>query len=73
MWAWHSEVMQSRGRPEQTWDAVVKKDMKKRGLIEEWTQDREVERSDPYPYPCLNKDIGEDSSNSSRSKVCNIS
>ena len=35
-----SEMMQSRGRPEQTWDAVVKKDMKKRGLIEECTQGR---------------------------------
>ena len=31
----------SRGRPQQTWDAVVKKDMEKRDLMKEWAQDRE--------------------------------
>ena len=40
VWEWDSEERLSRGRPEQTWDAVVKKDMKKRGLVEEWAQDR---------------------------------
>ena len=40
VWEWDSEVRLSRGRPEQTWRAVVKKDMKKRGLREEWAQDR---------------------------------
>ena len=34
------EVKLSRGRPEQTWNGVVKRDMKKRGLVEERAQDR---------------------------------
>ena len=40
VWGWDSEVKLGRGRPEQTWDGVVKRDMKKRGLVEEWAQDR---------------------------------
>lgn len=40
VWRVDSEIKLSRGRPEQTWDAVVRKDMKKRGLTEEWAQDR---------------------------------
>ena len=40
VWRWDSEVKMSRGRPEQTWYRVVKKDMEKRGLVEEWAQDR---------------------------------
>ena len=40
VWKWDGEVKLGRGRPEQTWDAVMKKDMKNRGLMEEWTQDR---------------------------------
>ena len=39
VWEWDSEMILSRGRPEQTRHAVVKKDMKKRGLREEWAQD----------------------------------
>ena len=35
----------SRGRPQQTWDGVVKKDMEKRGLMKEWAQDREEWRT----------------------------
>ena len=41
VWGWNREVKVSRGRPQQTWDAVVKKDMEKRGLMKEWAQDRE--------------------------------
>ena len=40
VWRWDSEKKLSRGSPEKTWDAVLKKDMKKRGLVEEWAQDR---------------------------------
>ena len=40
VWRWGDEVKMGRGRPEQTWDAVVKKDMKSRGILEEWAQDR---------------------------------
>ena len=40
VWLLDREVKLSRGRPEQTWDGVVKKDMKKRGLIAEQAQDR---------------------------------
>ena len=40
VWGWNSEVKLSRGRPEQIWDRVVKRDMKKSGLVEEWAQDR---------------------------------
>ena len=35
VWKWDGEVILGRGRPEQTWDAVMKKDMKNRGLREE--------------------------------------
>ena len=38
---WDREVKVSRGRPQQTWDAVVRRDMEKRGLMGEWAQDRE--------------------------------
>ena len=40
VWWLDREVKLSRGRPEQTWDGVVKNDMKKRGLVAEMTQDR---------------------------------
>ena len=41
VWRWDMGGKSSRGRPEQTWDGVVKKDMEKRGLSEEWAQNRE--------------------------------
>ena len=40
VWGWDRGMKLGRGRPEQTWDAVVRKDMKDRGLVEEWAQDR---------------------------------
>ena len=40
VWCLDREVKLSRGRPEQTWDGVVKNDMKKRGLVVEMAQDR---------------------------------
>ena len=41
MWGWDSEISLSRGRPQQTWDGVLKKDMAKSGLVREWAQDQE--------------------------------
>ena len=41
VWRWDREVKLARGRPQQTWDGVVKKDMKKKGLVEEWVQEQE--------------------------------
>ena len=45
VWGWDREVKLSRGRPEQIWDRVVKKDMQRRGLKQEWAQDRGEWRS----------------------------
>src|SRR5215467_3203283 len=40
--AWRGETVRQvgRGRPEQTWDAVIKKDLKELGLVEEDAKDR---------------------------------
>ena len=65
VWEWDSEVTQGRGRPEQTWHAVVKKDMRKRGLREEWAQDRAGWR-EAIRIPTLVKE-GEKSEDSSSS------
>ena len=54
VWEWDSEERLSRGRPEQTWDAVVKRDMNKRGSVAEWAQDRGDARS--VSLPLLNKE-----------------
>ena len=40
VWRLDREIKLSRGRPEQTWDGVVKNDMKKRGLVSEMAKDR---------------------------------
>ena len=40
VWGWDREVKLSRGRPVQTWDTVVRNDMKDRGLNDEMAQDR---------------------------------
>ena len=45
VWENDREVTLGRDRPEQTWDGVVKKDMKKRSLLEEWAQDRDEWRT----------------------------
>ena len=45
VWGWGREVKLSRGRPQQRWDAVVKKDMEKRGLMKAWAQDRDKWRT----------------------------
>ena len=52
VWRLDRDVKLSRGRPEQTWDGVVKNDMKKRGLIAEQAQDRgEWRRAIHIPTP----------------------
>ena len=54
VWGWDREVKLSRGRPEQTWDGVVKKDMERRGLKQECAQDQGEWRSAIY-IPALVK------------------
>ena len=60
VWRWDSEAKLNRGRPEQTWNAVVKKDMKKRGLVEEWAQDRGEWNVRSVSLPLLDKETGDD-------------
>ena len=45
VWRMDKEVKLGRGRPEQTWDAVVRRDLKERGLTEEMACDRDEWRS----------------------------
>ena len=53
MWGWDREVKLSRGRPQQTWDGVVKKDMGEERPDEGvGSGSRGVANGDPYPYPC---------------------
>ena len=40
VWGWNRGAKLGRGRPEQTWEALVKRDMKHRGLLEKSAQDR---------------------------------
>ena len=48
VWGCDGEIKLSRGRPQQTWDGVLTKDMAKRGLVREWAQDREHWRGAIY-------------------------
>ena len=42
-WVWRDEQEEKRGRgrPEQTWDAVIKRDMESRGLTDDMVGKRE--------------------------------
>ena len=61
VWGWDSEIKLSRGRPQQTWDGVLKKDIKKRGQW--WRSGFRIERSGErrsISLPLLNRAIGDD-------------
>ena len=59
VWRMDKEVKLGRGRPEQTWDAVVRRDLKERGL-RRWHVIEMSGRVEFVSRPLLNKETGDD-------------
>ena len=59
VWQWDKKVKSSRGRPDQTWDAVVKKDIK-RTCIKNWHTIEKSREVRSISLPLLSRETGND-------------